>query len=98
MFDISAGCSAETCIWVLSKHFCPTASSAEKQVVPQFCSYFARVMYLEFFIGVSSRDIKLLEVMDCFLSVVFMSYFGMILCSIHDSLILFSFVALLLKF
>lgn len=72
LFDISAGCSAETCIWLLSKHFCPTASSAEKQVVPQFCSYFARLMDLEFFCRcVSSRNhiltIKLLEVMDCFL-------------------------------
>lgn len=43
LFDISAGCRGETCIWVLFKQFIPTAPSAKNQVVPQYCSYFARI-------------------------------------------------------
>ena len=61
------------------------ASSAQKHVVSQFCSYFARLMS-RIFISVSVAGkhiltIKLLEVMDCFLCVDFLSCFGMILCS-----------------
>jgi hypothetical protein len=60
-------------------------------------------MYLEFFIGVSVAGkhiltIKLLEVMDCFFVCSFYELLWSDLCSIHDCLVLFSFVALLLKF